>query len=335
VIETIRSFKPSHPVIVRDGCAREYEWLRQSLLLYCSHMSFGTYGNAEVKDMDTPVGHDQNADQIAYWNGAGGQRWADRQAVQDILLQPVADLLIERAGIKAGERVLDVGCGSGATTFAFARAVASSGHVMGIDISAPMLARARQATPPGAPIEFVLADATVHPFEPESFDLLASRFGVMFFADPALSFANMHRAMRRSGRLIFACWQEPRRNPFFMVPLQAVYQHVPKMPPVGPEEPGPFAFASEDRVTRILKAAGFSAIAMEPRELSLDIGVGQGLDAAVQSGVQMGPASRALADQPPETVAAATRSVREALAPYVKGNTVPLDGAIWIVTAQV
>jgi len=285
--------------------------------------------------MDAPQGHDQNADQIAYWNGAGGQRWADRQPVQDILLQPVADILIDRAGIKAGERILDVGCGSGSTTFAFARAAGPSGHVLGIDISAPMLARAREVTPKGAPVEFVLADATIHSFAPENFDLLASRFGVMFFADPALSFANMRRALRRSGRLAFACWREPRENPFFMTPLQAVYRHVPKMPQVGPEDPGPFAFASEARVNRILSAAGFLAVTMEPVDLALDVAVGGGLDAAVKGALEIGPAARALAEQPPEVVAAATQSIREALTPHVKGQTVPLDAAIWIVTARV
>jgi SAM-dependent methyltransferase len=284
--------------------------------------------------MDAPQGHDQNADQIAYWNGAGGQRWADRQPVQDILLQPVADILIDRAKVKAGERILDVGCGSGSTTFAFGRAVGRSGHVMGIDISGPMLARAREVTPKGAPVEFVLADATIHSFAPENFDLLASRFGVMFFADPALSFANLRRALRRSGRLAFACWREPRENPFFMTPLQAVYRHVPKMPQVGPEDPGPFAFASEARVNRVLGAAGFSEVAMEPCNLALDIAVGGGLDAAVRGALEIGPAARALADQPPEVVAEAAKSVREALTPHVKGQTVPLDAAIWIVTAR-
>jgi SAM-dependent methyltransferase len=284
--------------------------------------------------MDAPAGHDQNADQIAYWNGAGGQRWADRQPVQDILLQPVADLVIDRARIRAGERVLDVGCGSGSTTFAFARAVGPSGHVMGIDISAPMLARAREVTPAGVPVEFVLADATVHSFAPENFDLLASRFGVMFFADPAPSFANMRRAMRRSGRLAFACWREPRQNPFFMTPLQAVYRHVPKMPQVGPEDPGPFSFASEARVHRILSAAGFSGVAMEPCDLALDVAVGGGLDAAVKSALEIGPAARALADQPPDVIAAAAQSVRDALTPFVKGQTVPLNATIWIVTAK-
>jgi len=284
--------------------------------------------------MEAPTGHDQNADQIAYWNGAGGLRWAQRQPVQDILLQPIADLIIERAKIRSGERVLDVGCGSGSTTFAFAKAVGASGHVMGIDISAPMLAVAREVTPPGSPVEFALADATIHPFVPESFDLLASRFGVMFFADPALSFANLRKAMRRTGRLAFACWREARSNPFFMVPLQAVYQHVPKMPQVGPEEPGPFAFASEERVKRILGAAGFSEVAMEPVDLALDVAIGGGLEAAVRSATEIGPAARALTDHPPETVAAATQSIREALRPLAKGQTVLLDAAIWIVTAR-
>ncbi|MDE2062786.1 MAG: class I SAM-dependent methyltransferase [Bradyrhizobium sp.] len=284
--------------------------------------------------MDAPQGHEKNADQIAYWNGPGGQRWVDRQASQDILLRPVVDLLIDRARITPGEQILDIGCGSGATSRAFAERTGRTGHVTAVDISAPMLARARELAPPDAPIDFILADATVHPFPPDRFDLLASRFGVMFFADPAISFTNMHRAMRRTGRVTFACWREPRENPFFMVPLQAVYRHVPKMPPVGPDEPGPFAFASAERVTRILTGAGFSGIAMEPCNLSFDMAIGQGLEAAVKSGIQMGPASRALTDQPAEIVAAATQSVRDALAPYAKGASVPLDGAIWIVTAK-
>jgi hypothetical protein len=106
------------------------------------------------------------------------------------------------------------------------------------------------------------------------------------------------------------------------------------MPQMGPEEPGPFAFASEARVKRILNAAGFSEVAMEPVDLALDIAIGGGMDAAVKSSLEVGPAARALADHPPETVAAASQSIREALTPLAKGQTVPLDAAIWIVTAR-
>ncbi|MBR0798281.1 methyltransferase domain-containing protein [Bradyrhizobium jicamae] len=284
--------------------------------------------------MEASHGHERNADQIAYWNGPGGQRWADRQAVQDIVLKPVLEVLLDRARPRAGEHVLDVGCGSGASTKAFASKVERSGRVLGIDVSEPMLERARQSTPKEAPVDYALADATIYPFDPASFDLLASRFGVMFFAEPAVSFANLRKALKPTGRLAFACWQEPRQNPFFMAPLQAVYKHVPKLPQLGPEDPGPFSFASEARVKRILGEAGFSAIAMEPCALELDIAVGRGIDAAIQGALEIGPASRALDGHPEDVRAAAVASMREALSHYAKGDSVSLPAAIWIVTAR-
>src|SRR3981189_3185933 len=259
--------------------------------------------------MDTPAGHDQNADQIAYWNGPGGQHWTDRQQTQDILLAPVSDILIDRAKAKAGERIVDVGCGCGATTIAFAQKVGPAGHVFGIDISAPMLARARQIAPAGIPVDFALADATVYPFVSGSFDLVVSRFGVMFFAKPAISFANMRTALRPSGRLTFACWRGPRANPWLMAPPQGVYKHVPKLPQLGPEDPRPFSFASEQRVIRILSEAGFSGIEMEPCNLSLDVAVGRGLDAAVENAPGIRPAGRAPEGETPEGRAGA-RDVR-------------------------
>ena len=144
----------------------------------------------------------------------------------------------------------------------------------------------------------------------------------------------MHGALRPSGRLAFACWREPRENPWMMAPLQAVYKHAPRLPQQGPEDPGPFSFASEARVHRILDAAGFKDIAMEPCNLALDVAIGGGLDAAVRGALDIGPASRALEDQPAAIREAATNSIREALAPHVKGNTVPLPASIWIVTAR-
>jgi SAM-dependent methyltransferase len=284
--------------------------------------------------MTIQAADDKNADQIAYWNGANGQRWTDRQAEQDVLLAPVLKALIDRAAPKTGERVIDVGCGCGATSIAFAERVTPGGFVLGVDISGPMLARARQVAPRPLPVDFVQADATVYPFDPQSFDLLVSRFGVMFFAEPAVSFANLRAALRRSGRVAFACWREPRENPWMMAPLQAVYRHVPKMPPPGPDDPGPFAFASEERVLGILTEAGFKDIAMEPVALSLDISIGRGLEAAVQAALQIGPASRALDGHPPEVRAAAAASVREVLTPFARGDAVPLAGSIWIVTAR-
>jgi ubiquinone/menaquinone biosynthesis C-methylase UbiE len=286
-----------------------------------------------TQDMNQLTPHEKNADQAAYWNGPGGRHWTDRQEVQDAVLTPVADALLERAAIAVGENVFDIGCGCGATTLAIAARVGPEGHALGLDISEPMLARARARTPPGAPVQWIAADATVYPFAPGRADLLFSRFGVMFFAEPALSFANMRKGLRRGGRLAFASWREPRQNPWLMLPLQAAYQYAPRLPELSPEDPGPFSFASQERVERILTEAGFSSIAMRPVDLLLDVAVGRGLDAAVQGALEIGPASRALDDQPPKVRAAAAEAIRAALAPHQKGESVPLAAAIWIVTA--
>ena len=284
--------------------------------------------------MEQQLGHEKNADQIAYWNGTGGKRWTDRQAMQDILLAPTAQILIDRAQPKSGERVLDVGCGCGATTIAWAERVAPSGFALGIDISEPMLSRARELAPKGLPLSFVLADATVHPFDPKDFDLLVSRFGVMFFAEPEVSFANLRRALRTNARVTFVCWRDPRENPWMTMPMQAVYQHVPKLPQLGPEDPGPFAFASEERVRRILGEAGYRDVALERCDVSIDVANGRGLEGALDTAMNIGPASRALEGHPPDVRAAATNSVRELLAPQLRGQSLLLPGSIWVVTAR-
>jgi ubiquinone/menaquinone biosynthesis C-methylase UbiE len=283
----------------------------------------------ETKPMTAP--QSRNEDQFAYWNGSAGRHWTERQETQDALLAPVSAILMGQARLAAGENVLDIGCGCGATSLDAARRVGPGGSVLGLDISSPMLARARELAPPGAPIRFVEADATVHSFEPGQADVLLSRFGVMFFADPALSFANMRRALRKGGRVVFACWREPRLNPWMIAPLQEAYKFAPRLPEMVPEDPGPFAFASEDRVRRILLEAGFDGIALTPFDVTLDVAVGKGLENAVVAALEIGPASRALENQPPDVRAAATQAIRSMLAARQRGQSVPMAGAIWIV----
>lgn len=173
----------------------------------------------------------------------------------------------------------------------------------------------------------------MYPFTPETTDLLFSRFGVMFFAQPSNSFANMRKALRPNGRLVFACWRTPRDNPWMMLGLQEAYKHVPRLPEMKPDDPGPFSFASEDRVRRILGEAGFANIRMERVDLSLDIATGRGLEAAIETILAIGPTSRALENQSPDKIEATTQSIRTALTAHQKGETVPLGGSIWIVTA--
>lgn len=274
-----------------------------------------------------------NADQVAYWNGSAGQLWTERQEMQDAVLAPASAAIFDRAGVRPGMRVIDIGCGCGDTTLELAKRVGPQGHVLGVDISEPMLARARERAGRDLPIDFVLADATVHAFEPHGADLLFSRFGVMFFADPVASFLNMRKALRAGGRVVFGCWQEARKNSWMMLPLQAAYQHVPRLPEVNPDDPGPFSFAREDRVRRILSEAGFSAIVIEAADISIDIAAGRGLDAAVGGALSIGPVSRALNGQSPDLVTAVANAIRAALEPLQQGGTIPLGAAIWIVTA--
>lgn len=285
--------------------------------------------------MDAPAVHDRNADQAAYWNGPAGRRWLERQEMQDRVLEPISELLLARANVASGERVIDVGCGCGTTTIALARRVGTMGHVLGVDISAPMLTRARARAEPGLAMEFVLADATLHPFPPSRADLLFSRFGVMFFADPVLSFTHMRKALLPGARVVFACWREPRANPWMMLPLMEAYKHVPRLPEMGPEDPGPFSFAREARVERILGAAGFVSIAMQACDFTLDLAVGQGLEAAVNGALAIGPVSRALEDQGEAQRTAVAAAIRAAFAPLQRGKTVPLGASVWMTTARV
>jgi hypothetical protein len=155
----------------------------------------------------------------------------------------------------------------------------------------------------------------------------------MFFAEPAVSFANIRTGLRPLGRVAFVCWREPRQNPWMMLPLQEAYKHAPRLPELSPEDPGPFSFAREARVHRILSEAGFSAIALEPFDVSLDLAVGRGLDAAVEGALQIGPVSRVLEGQPPEVSAAVAGSIRTALSSHVRGEQVRLDASVWITTA--
>jgi SAM-dependent methyltransferase len=276
---------------------------------------------------DTP-----RAKEIAYWDGPGGAHWVRRQEVWDRALAPVSAALLARAAVAAGERVVDVGCGCGDTTLALARLVGAGGRVLGIDVSQAMLARAGARLPPGAPVELVLADATTYAF-PRAYDLLFSRLGVMFFDASARAFANLRSALRPGGRVAFCCFVPAAENAWAMVPLRAAYAHVPPLPRPGPEDPGPFSFGDAARVRRILGEAGFAAIGLDRLEVEIDLGAGGGLEAAVESAIEVGPTSRALEGQPPAVRDAVAADLRTVLAAHQRGAAVPLAAALWIVTA--
>lgn len=284
---------------------------------------------------DPAPDHDR---QIAFWNGPGGDAWTESQEAQDRLLAPISSLLLAQAAVRTGERVIDVGCGCGVTCLDLAAVVGPHGHVLGIDVSQRMLARAEARKPAGAPIDFVAADVTTYPFPPCAADVAVSRFGVMFFTDPRRAFANLRSGLRTGprtgGRLVFCAWREPKRNPWAMVPLQAAYAHVPKLPAPGPDGPGLFSFASEDRVRRLLTDAGFCNVVMTPHQVEFDLAGGQGLEAATRAVLDFGPTLSAIEGQPADKRAAVAAAVRAALTPFVDGDTVRLSGEIWLVAAD-
>ncbi|MDF2901645.1 MAG: SAM-dependent methyltransferase, partial [Phenylobacterium sp.] len=190
-----------------------------------------------------------NADQIAYWNNAAGETWAALQDRLDRQIEPLGLRAIEAGAPQPGERVLDIGCGCGQTSFELARRVGPSGRVLGVDISAPMLEVARQrAAGAAANVSFIEADAQTHAFQNGGFDLAISRFGVMFFDDPTAAFRNIGAALRPGGRLSFVCWRPMLENAWMATPLFAAMPLLPPLPPPDPAAPGPFAFADPERV---------------------------------------------------------------------------------------
>ncbi|MEN8185026.1 MAG: class I SAM-dependent methyltransferase [Myxococcota bacterium] len=276
-----------------------------------------------------------NAEQIAYWNEQTGPKWVRLQQRLDEMIGPLGQAGLDRVKPVPGERALDVGCGCGASALEIAERVGAEGSVLGLDISSVMLERAEaRAREQGlGQARFLAADAQTHPFQEPRFDLVFSRFGVMFFSDPDAAFRNLHAALAPGGRLGFVCWQAVARNPWMLVPLSAAAPLLELPPPPSPEAPGPFAFADPDRVRRILASAGFEDVALEPLESEISLGGEASLEEAVAFVLDIGPTAAVLRDQP-EPREAVTAAVRGALAPFARPDGVRLPCSAWVVTAR-
>ncbi len=277
-----------------------------------------------------------NEDQVAYWNGDAGAKWTAHQDILDVTLEPLGLAAVAAAAPIAGERVLDIGCGCGATTLELGRRVGAGGAVLGADISTPMVARARQRAVAAGNTAVIEADASVHGFEAGHYDLAFSRFGVMFFEDPALAFGNIRKALKPSGRLGFVCWRGVKENIWVTSGLEVALRHVPRPEPGDPLAPGPFAFADPTRVEGILGAAGFAQMTATPFDADLMLGGEGGPVAAADFTLELGPVGRLLADSSAETK---KRVKDELIARYhemtdAKGH-VRARAAVWIVTAKV
>lgn len=278
-----------------------------------------------------------NAAQIAYWNSEVGQRWVTLQERIDAIFAPVLAATIERAAPRPGEQVIDIGCGCGASLIELARRVAPGGRALGVDVSKAMLdvAEARIASGKVSNASVLLADAAAHAFAPASFDLMFSRFGVMFFDDPPAAFGNIATALRSGARLAFACWRPMAENSWFHVPFDAALALLPPQPPADPIAPGPFAFADPSRVRAILTSAGFSSIEIEPYDTTVRLADQGDIARAADFVVQMGPLGRAIREADPALRAPIIDRVLAALGRYDSPDGIALTGAIWLVTARI
>jgi SAM-dependent methyltransferase len=294
-----------------------------------------------------------NLDQAAFWNDEAGRRWVRMNRELDAQLEPLGVAVMDRLGLAPGARVIDVGCGGGATSMMLADRV-RSGQVVGVDISAPLIDLARSRAHGVPNLRFEQADAQTFAFENQSFDAVFSRFGVMFFADPVAAFRNLRTALRRDGTLAFICWRDISENPAFTLPVQAALPFL-SAPPVDPEPgaPGPFAFADRGRIHDILRGAGYSEIDIAAHDPDLVLAGSADIDlpphspgsaahpgpagvieSAVELALQVGPLSRALVDAEPRIVAKVRSAVREAFTPYCGPSGVKAPAATWIVVAR-
>ena len=271
-------------------------------------------------------------EQAALWNGRAGRAWVEAQEPLDRMFEPFEKLLVDAVQAEAPERVLDVGCGTGATTLAVARRLPCAAGATGIDLSEPMITVARaRAERAGTPATFIRANAQDHAFEPARFDLIISRFGVMFFNDPVRAFANLRRAVRVGAALRAVVWRSAGENPFMTTAERAAAPLLPELPPRRPGAPGQFAFADPRHVRAILTESGWGEVDLQP----IDVACTLPEPDLILCVTRLGPVGQALSNADERTRAQVTEVVRAAFAPYVHAAAVRFTAACWMVGARV
>lgn len=272
-------------------------------------------------------------EQARYWNGAEAAHWLVHEKRYERILAPFTSHLLGAAAIGRAEHVIDIGCGAGSTTRAAGR-LAIEGGALGVDLSAPLLRQAvrRARQDDLTNVRFEHGDAQVHRFTAGAGDIAVSRFGVMFFADPAAAFANIVRGLRRRGRLVFLCWQGPAHNEWIMIPGAAASQHIALPPPDDSTGPGPFSLSERDRIDAVLGAAGLADIAIEP--VAEMLWMGHDVADAVEFWKATGMGKALLGDVDQPTAARVSEAVRAALEPYLTPEGLRLGSQAWLVTAR-
>jgi SAM-dependent methyltransferase len=276
-----------------------------------------------------------NTAMARYWNEVAGPRWVQRQAIQEARNVEMLEQLLAAARPAPGEHVLDIGCGTGVTTEPYARAVEPSGHVTAADISKPMLDAARQRIDAArlGNVTLLLADAQTHVFPEASFDLLTSRLGVMFFADPTTAFRNLITALRPGGRLCMAVWATVAESLHQHLPLEVAIKHLGPPTPQSPHAPGPNAYGDRNYLRGILDTAGFADITIEPQHFLVH---GDTAARAAEHSSQMGAVQRLMDEKNAKaaTRAAIVREIENAFVPYERDGGTRIPATFLLVAAR-
>ena len=276
-----------------------------------------------------------NQKQFSFWNGKHGSAWARNADLLDVSFNELSKEILRSAKLKKGEKVLDIGCGSGGMTISAAKQVTSHGEVTGIDISEPMIkeGRVRAKKKKLKNITFCMGDASSYILPKSSFDVIISRLGCMFFVDPYVAFQNIFSSIKLKGRLTIGVWQEPRLNPWAMEPISVVRTYINMPPRPAPGEPGPFAFANADLVRNVLCSSGFCDIHVDP--LNCQIPIGKSAKEALLFCMQIGPLASPLSEVTGVKREKAISALTEVLENH-KGvdGVVRFAGAYWIIKAR-
>lgn len=270
-------------------------------------------------------------EQKSVWNGAGWQGWVKTQGLVDRTFKSMEEILTNAVQEADARRVLDVGCGTGTTTVAAAKRMPAETYCLGIDLSQVMIDAARtRADSERVAADFICADAQSHAFASAAFDMIISRFGIMFFNDSVQAFANLRSVAAAQAQLRCIAWRSPAENPFMIAAEQAAERHIPGISERTPDEPGQFGFANHKRVTDILTQAGWRDIDITELDVECVFPASE-LDLYLS---HLGPVGRVLQEADDQFRTQVIDTVRPAFAGYVFGDEVRFSAACWQISAS-
>jgi ubiquinone/menaquinone biosynthesis C-methylase UbiE len=278
---------------------------------------------------------DKNIKQKQFWSGAGGDVWVDKQREMDIMLNPLGERVIQGLDLKEETKILDIGCGCGATTLEIAKIV-NQGEVIGVDISEPMLERATQTASDMAltNISYQVKDVQVDEMPNNYFDIAFSRFGVMFFEDPFEAFNNINHSLKDDGQLSFVCWQHASLNPWQSLSIQVIKEFL-DLPAPPPKSPGPFAFEDKSYIEEILNASGFRDIEIRDNQEDIVMFSGKSIREACEDYLTINPVvTEMLKNSPSELREEILEALIGKFSDYHKDDGLLFPSATWVVSAR-